>query len=158
MRITSVLQFAISVRFSKFSPKKSDSGPSSKLILPSGAEVTNTPTIARLLARKNPELYSDDLLTSSEIDHFCRVGQKLNFERDARILNDSLLLRTFLTGKQVSVADFLLWAYLRDSKQWNELTDKDKFVNLNRWYGHIGSMKQIKESIFDFFYSFFLVF
>ena len=101
-------------------PFYKESGPVSKLILPSGSEVTNTPTIARLLAQKKPELYSDDLLTSSEIDHFLRVGAKLNFDRDAKILNDSLLLRTFLTGKQVSVADYVLWAYLRDSKQWNE--------------------------------------
>ena len=117
--------------------------------------MTNTPTIARLLAQqqKPAQLYSDDLLTSSEIDHFLRVGAKLNFERDAKILNDSLLLRTFLTGKQVSVADYVLWAYLRDSKQWQELGDQAaKFVNLNRWFGHIGHMNEIKECV-DYFFN-----
>ena len=109
--------------------------------------MTNTPTIARLLAQqqKPTKLYSEDLLTSSEIDHFLRVGAKLNFERDAKILNDSLLLRTFLTGKQVSVADYVLWAYLRDSKQWQDQDQAAKFVNLNRWFGHIGHMNEIKE-------------
>ena len=60
--------------FSK-SLKSTEKGEVSKLILNSGSEVTNAPTIARLLARNSKTLYSDDLLTSSEIDHFIRLGQ-----------------------------------------------------------------------------------
>ena len=59
--------------FSK-SLKSTEKGEVSKLILNSGSEVTNAPTIARLLARNSKTLYSDDLLTSSEIDHFIRLG------------------------------------------------------------------------------------
>ena len=54
--------------------KSTEKGEVSKLILNSGSEVTNAPTIARLLARNSKTLYSDDLLTSSEIDHFIRLG------------------------------------------------------------------------------------
>ena len=64
--------------FSK-SLKSTEKGEVSKLILNSGSEVTNAPTIARLLARNSKTLYSVDLLTSSEIDHFIRLGDKEGF-------------------------------------------------------------------------------
>merc|ERR1711953_88012 len=134
----------LSAVFAK-SLKSIENGSNSKLILDSGSEVTNTPTMARLMARTSKEkLYSDDLLTASEIDHFIRLGDKLNFNRDAKILNDTLLLRTFVTGKEVTVADFLLRAYIRDSRAWNDLKSKENLVNIERWYGHIGQMEQIK--------------
>jgi len=59
--------------FSK-SLKSTEKGEVSKLILNSGSEVTNAPTIAVVLAQKSEKLYSDDLLTSSEIDYFIRLG------------------------------------------------------------------------------------
>jgi bifunctional glutamyl/prolyl-tRNA synthetase len=125
--------------------KSTEKGEVSKLILNSGSEVTNAPTIARLLARNSNKLYSDDLLTSSEIDHFIRLGDKLNFTRDAKVLNDTLLLRTFLTGKELSVADYICWAYIRDSKSWNS-NEGEKMVNLTRWFNHVAQQEPIKKA------------
>ena len=131
-----------------------------KLILNSGSEVTHVPTMARFLARNSkPNLYGDDLRCQGEVDHFLRFGQRLNFSRDASQLNKTLLSRTFLTGqvkiffsnniminekfKEVTVADYLVYAYLRDNAVWNS-EKKDEFTNLIRWFGHIGSQKSVK--------------
>ena len=70
-------------------------------------------------------------------------GDKLNFPRDAKVLNDTLLLRTFLTGKELSVADYVCWAYIRDSKSWNS-NEGEKMVNLTRWFNHVAQMEPIK--------------
>ena len=72
-------------------------------------------------------------------------GDKLNFPRDAKILNDTLLLRTFLTGKELSVADYICWAYIRDSKSWNS-NEGEKMVNLTRWFNHVAQMEPIKKA------------
>ena len=70
-------------------------------------------------------------------------GDKLNFPRDAKVLNDTLLLRTFLTGKELSVADYICWAYIRDSKSWNS-NEGEKMVNLTRWFNKVAQMEPIK--------------
>jgi len=75
-------------------------GPTSKLILNSGSEVTHVPTMARFLTRASKtNLYGSDLQRHSEVDHFLRFGQRLNFNRDMTSLNQTLLSRTFLVGK-----------------------------------------------------------
>jgi len=124
--------------------KSVENGKESKLILNSGSEVTHVPTMARFLARNSkPNLYGDDLRCQGEVDHFLRFGQRLNFSRDASQLNKTLLSRTFLTGQEVTVADYLVYAYLRDNAVWNS-EKKDEFTNLIRWFGHIGSQKSVK--------------
>ena len=69
----------------------------------------------------------------------------MNFTRDAKVLNDTLLLRTFLTGKELSVADYICWAYIRDSKSWNS-NEGEKMVNLTRWFNHVAQMEPIKNA------------
>ena len=44
--------------------------------------------------------------------------------------------------KEVTVADYLVFAYLRDNAVWNS-EKKDEFTNLIRWFGHIGSKKSV---------------
>ena len=60
-------------------------------------------------------------------------------------MNDTLLLRTFLTGKELSVADYICWAYIRDSKSWNS-NEGEKMVNLTRWFNHVAQMDPIKNA------------
>jgi hypothetical protein len=80
--------------------KNVEAGTESKLVLNSGSEVTHVPTMARFLARSSkPNLYGDDLKCQSEVDHFLRFGQRLDYARDVSSLNDTLLSRTFLIGK-----------------------------------------------------------
>ena len=80
--------------------KNVETGPSSKLVLNSGSEVTHVPTMARFLTRASKtNLYGGDLLGQSEVDHFLRMGQKLNFDKDINSLDATLLSRTFLVGK-----------------------------------------------------------
>ena len=69
----------------------------------------------------------------------------MNFPRDAKVLNDTLLLRTFLTGKELSVADYICWAYIRDSKSWNS-NEGEKMINLTRWFNHVAQMEPIKNA------------
>jgi hypothetical protein len=57
--------------------KAVEEGKTTKLVLNSGSEVEHVPTIGRMLARtgKN-ELYTNDILKQSEVDHFMRVGAR----------------------------------------------------------------------------------
>ena len=74
-----------------------------------------------------------------------KKGDRLNFQRDAKVLNDTLLLRTIFTGKELPVADYICWAFIRDSKSWDSNKD-EKMVNLTRWFNHVAQMEPIKKA------------
>merc|ERR1712130_3714 len=128
--------------------KTVESGKDSKLILNSGSEVIHVPTMARFLARadKKTALYGGDLKAQSEVDHFLRFGQRLDFARDAQSLDKTLLPRTFLVGKELSIADYLVYAYLRDTAGWNDTAASAKFQNISRWFGHIGHLESVRNA------------
>lgn len=87
--------------------KNVEAGNSSKLILNSGSEVTHVPSMARFLTRTSKtSLYGDDLRSQSEVDHFLRFSQRLNFNRDMATLNHTLLSRTFLVGKVMALLQY----------------------------------------------------
>lgn len=125
--------------------KAVEEGKTTKLVLNSGSEVEHVPTIGRMLARtgKN-ELYTNDILKQSEVDHFMRVGARFSFDRDIAKLDSTLLYRTFVVGNELTVADYLLYAFVRDQAAWSG--SSEKFINVNRWFNHIQQMAPVKQA------------
>ena len=39
-----------------------------------------------------------------------------------------------------------MFAYLRDNADWCDVAQSSKFVNVNRWFGHIGHMEPVKSA------------
>mmetsp|Transcript_5939 Transcript_5939/g.21738 ORF Transcript_5939/g.21738 Transcript_5939/m.21738 type:complete len:715 (-) Transcript_5939:1426-3570(-) len=67
--------------------------------------------------------YAEDVLAAGDVKRACNE------------LNAQLVLRTYLTGSSLSIADLLVWQVLKGAREWNSGTQA-AFAHLFRWYSH----------------------
>lgn len=86
----------------------------------------------------------------TEINHwmtFCLgpLTSKNEFSNALEILNKSLAPVTYLVGKRITIADFVVFATLYQSSQWNSfILKKNAPTNILRWYNFISSQQAVK--------------
>ncbi|KAI3657184.1 hypothetical protein MP638_007461 [Amoeboaphelidium occidentale] len=114
----------------------------------------------RLVARSvgGTDLVGSTPEASTAIDYWIDYAH-LNLEgTDYKLLtksfaemNHHLKMRTFFVGYSLSLADLVLWGYLRGSMVFQKLikTPPFDYVNLVRWYNFIGSFDGVEESVVE---------
>ncbi|XP_078435221.1 glutamyl/glutaminyl-tRNA synthetase, class Ic [Wolffia australiana] len=113
----------------------------------SKAELSGLPEILRFVGRNvdNPHaLYDHSAEESREIDVWLNFAPTFSsgpeFESACANVNGYLLLRTFLVGHSISIADFIIWSGLAATGQrWASLKKSNKYPNLARWFDSIES-------------------
>uniref|UniRef100_A0A8D2LLE5 Bifunctional glutamate/proline--tRNA ligase n=1 Tax=Varanus komodoensis TaxID=61221 RepID=A0A8D2LLE5_VARKO len=100
---------------------------------------TDVNSIARYLARiaTSSGLYGSNLLEHTEIDHWMefsttKLSDPTKFALALQELNNSLSLRTYLVGNTLSLADFSVWAALKE-----QLLQSNCPVHVKRWYNFL---------------------
>ncbi|KAK5648583.1 hypothetical protein RI129_003475 [Pyrocoelia pectoralis] len=111
--------------------------------------------IVRIIARsfEDSKLYGSNAIEKTEVDHWLTytlgpLNSKHEFLTALEYLNKILGPRTFLVGKRLTIADFVVFAVLYANKQWKEfVSQKYVPVNLLRWYNYINVQKCVKKTI-----------
>ncbi|KAM6324331.1 bifunctional glutamate/proline--tRNA ligase [Aegotheles albertisi] len=106
---------------------------------------TDVNSIARYLARVagSAGLYGLNLLEHTEIDHWLefsatKLSTASQFPSAVQELNHCLSLRTYLVGNSLSLADFCVWAVLKDNNIWQEQLQQNRApVHAKRWYSFL---------------------
>ncbi|KAK4884370.1 hypothetical protein RN001_000641 [Aquatica leii] len=111
--------------------------------------------VARIIARKLAEdqLYGTNPTEKSEVDHWLSVAlgplsSKQDFIQGIQSLNNILSFVTYLVGKRLTIADFIVFAALYINKQWQGLVSKKEApANLLRWYNFLKGQDFVKKVI-----------
>ncbi|KAK9886701.1 hypothetical protein WA026_017618 [Henosepilachna vigintioctopunctata] len=113
-----------------------------------------TPDILRAISRFcQSNLYGGTPLEKTQIDHWLcytlgPLSLKNEFSSALTHLNNILGPITFLVGKQLTIADFAIFASLYANKQWQDLLSKSAAPdNVLRWYKFIESLEYVKKVI-----------
>uniref|UniRef100_F6T8P3 Bifunctional glutamate/proline--tRNA ligase n=1 Tax=Ciona intestinalis TaxID=7719 RepID=F6T8P3_CIOIN len=88
-------------------------------------------------------------VSATEVDHWVGFAASgaLQRQNDGEFidalssLDSALSLRTFLVGSQISFADMVVWAVLRESNG----TSKTKYVNISRWFNFLYNLPQFQK-------------
>ncbi|XP_043720291.1 glutamate--tRNA ligase, cytoplasmic [Telopea speciosissima] len=111
-----------------------------------GLKLRGTTVLLRYLGRVAaiPNFYGQDALEAGQIDEWLEYAfifsRGSEFESGCSYVDDYLLLRTFLVGSSLSVADIAIWAGLAGSGQrWESLRKSKKYQNLVRWFNSIAA-------------------
>ncbi|KAF6171211.1 hypothetical protein GIB67_001926 [Kingdonia uniflora] len=89
-------------------------------------------------------LYGQDAVESSQIDEWIDYSAVFSsgseFEKACSYVDGYLLLKTFLVGYNLSIADIEIWSALAGSGQrWESLRKSKKYQHLTRWYNSIST-------------------
>ncbi|XP_077269800.1 uncharacterized protein LOC143901394 isoform X1 [Temnothorax americanus] len=106
--------------------------------------------VSRYLARTiNPALYDDTCPHKrTEIDHWISCAMVLqNKEKNELLnyLNNVLLVRTWLVGNRLTLADIHVFSVLHN-KEYMKLHESD-YCNVTRWYKHMRSLPVVSNAI-----------
>lgn len=114
-----------------------------------GEELRGVSTLLRYLGRSSnlPGFYGRDPITSCQVDEWIDYSGSLSsgaaFETCCLHIDSFLILRTFLVGNSLTIADISIMAGLAASGQrWDSLLKTAKFKHLTRWYNSILSQNQ----------------
>ncbi|XP_077280024.1 glutamyl-prolyl-tRNA synthetase [Temnothorax americanus] len=107
--------------------------------------------ISRYLARIiNPALYGDTCPHKrTEVDHWisCAMASQNKEKNDLlNFMNDVLLVRTWLVGNRLTLADIHVFSVLHN-EEYIKLHESDKYCNVTRWYKHMQSLPVVSNSI-----------
>ncbi|CAA6659634.1 unnamed protein product [Spirodela intermedia] len=96
------------------------------------------------VAQDPPALYERSAQESQEIDmwldYVSTLSSGAEFEAACANIDGYLLLRTFLVGYSISVADIVIWSGLAGTGQrWASLKKSNKYPNLVRWFDAIAT-------------------
>ncbi|KAF5300527.1 hypothetical protein FQR65_LT09148 [Abscondita terminalis] len=111
--------------------------------------------VARIVARKlnESQLYGCNATEKTEVDHWLTyalgpISSKQDFMQGIQSLNSVLGPLTYLVGKRLTIADFVVFAALYANKQWQGLISKKEApTNLLRWYNFLKGQDFIKKTI-----------
>jgi len=95
------------------------------------------------LASEKKELLGNSLVEQAAIQHFCGIAKEIPDTSDEslfEILNQTLVLRTYIVGYQVSLADCVMWSRLARAAQ------KPKGPYLSRWFQHIDNLPAVTKA------------
>ncbi|KAG1651553.1 Bifunctional glutamate/proline--tRNA ligase [Nymphon striatum] len=99
-----------------------------------------------------PQLFGQDLLSRSEVNHWCTFSN-LNLSGDASktntldCLNKALSARTYLVGNSLSLADIYVFSSIyKDGLLAKLKTDSNRFGNVLRWYNFLCQESFIEEA------------
>ena len=56
-----------------------------------------------------------------------------------------LKINVYNICKELTIADYVVFAYLRDNAKWND-ENSGKYLALNRWFGHISHLEPVKSA------------
>eukprot|EP00262_Sarcandra_glabra_P015549 TRINITY_DN4809_c0_g1_i1.p1 TRINITY_DN4809_c0_g1~~TRINITY_DN4809_c0_g1_i1.p1 ORF type:complete len:740 (+),score=121.83 TRINITY_DN4809_c0_g1_i1:93-2312(+) len=112
----------------------------------SGMELHGTNVLLRYLGRVAtlPNFYGLDALESAQIDEWLEYAPIFSsgseFETACGHVEGYLLLRTFLVGYSLSIADIAIWSGLAGSgPRWDSLRKSKKYQSLVRWFNSIAT-------------------
>lgn len=109
--------------------------------------------MARAIAKfYNPALAGKTSLETTEVNHWLTFSlgsfSKHEFPNALEALNKSLAPVTFLVGKSITIADFIVFAALYVSQQWKlMILNKTAPVNVLRWYNFINNQQAVKNTL-----------
>ncbi|XP_050316358.1 bifunctional glutamate/proline--tRNA ligase [Anthonomus grandis grandis] len=110
--------------------------------------------VARSVSKRLlPNLYGASAIQSTEVDHWLTFAEgplssKYNFFNALQVLDRSLGSVTYLANNQLTIADFIVFATLYVSKQFNDLSAKKAIpANVERWFEFIRSQEVVEQSI-----------
>lgn len=110
--------------------------------------------IARAISRGVlPALYGNDAIEMTEVDHWLTFAlgpltAKYDFFNAIQVLDRALAPVTYLANKRLSIADFIVFATLYASKQYEDLVLKKAIpVNLQRWFNFINSQEAVENAL-----------
>nr|XP_045614961.1 bifunctional glutamate/proline--tRNA ligase-like [Procambarus clarkii] len=123
-------------------------GKNTCLDLTDSISLTSSHSISRHVAQVNPalELYPSHSLHQTEVDHWLSIasgpllcgGEDISATLDQ--LNKALAPSEVLVGKNVTVADFEVFAALYSNAAWHALLDSNEApVNVQRWYNFMAT-------------------
>ncbi|CAH2002238.1 unnamed protein product [Acanthoscelides obtectus] len=107
--------------------------------------------LARALAKLHcPNLYGTTAVETTEVDHWLTfalgpLNTRNEFAKSVELLNKALAPVTYLVGKSLTIADFIVFAALNVNQQWETLiSNKSAQKNVLRWYSFIKSQESVK--------------
>eukprot|EP01133_Synstelium_polycarpum_P009746 gene9746-11381_t len=121
-------------------------------LVPSGDMITGSYSCAKYLARSTPSssLYGSDALSATRCDEW--IDKIAHFKTDAISalvvqLNEHFVLRTFLVGYAITIADIALFARIQLVKELkDEIVNKAKNLpHLNRWLAYLNTLAAFQE-------------
>ncbi|CAG0883237.1 unnamed protein product [Darwinula stevensoni] len=119
-------------------------GETTALAVSAETTFTTQESICRYVARqvRGAYLYGDGALKNAEVDHWVRycLGPLSNEEAEKclKYIDDALLPVQYLTGNQLTIADFMVWSYIHEMMHSNpKLNRKTMPGNVIRWYEFI---------------------
>ncbi|KAJ4954577.1 hypothetical protein NE237_011360 [Protea cynaroides] len=122
------------------------SGSTPFLQLTCGSKLHGTNVLLRYLGREAaiPNFYRQNALEAGQVDEWLEYASIFSrgseFESGCAYVDEYLLLRTFLVGSSLSVADIAIWAGLAGSGQrWESIRKSKKYQNLVRWFNSIAA-------------------
>lgn len=111
---------------------------------PSGLKLHGTNILLRYLGRvvDIPNFYGKDALESAQIDEWLDYASIFSsgsqFEAACAHVDSHLVLRTFLVGYSLSIADIAIWSALAGiGQRWESLRKSNKYQHLVRWFNSI---------------------
>ncbi|KAJ4961096.1 hypothetical protein NE237_021006 [Protea cynaroides] len=122
------------------------SGSTPFLQLTCGSKLHGTTVLLRYLGREAaiPNFYRQNALEAGQVDEWLEYASIFShgseFESGCAYVDEYLLLRTFLVGSSLSVADIAIWAGLAGAGQrWESIRKSKKYQNLVRWFNSIAA-------------------
>lgn len=110
--------------------------------------------LARAIAKLyDPQLAGSTPLETTEINHWLTLSlgplsSKSEFSTALETLNKFLAPVTYLVGKKITIADFIVFGALYVSQQWKSLVlNKSAPVNVLRWYNFISNQPAVKNTL-----------
>lgn len=110
--------------------------------------------LARAIAKfYDPQLAGNTPLETTEINHWLTfalgpLSSKSEFSNSLETLNKFLAPVTYLVGKKITIADFIVFASLYVSQHWKLLVlNNTAPVNVLRWYNFINNQPAVKNAL-----------
>ncbi|CAG9813214.1 unnamed protein product [Phaedon cochleariae] len=115
---------------------------------------SNSNNLARSIANSfSPDLRGSTVTEITEVDHWLSLSlgplnKKGEFVSALDILNRSLGPVTYLVGKSLTIADFVVFSSLYVSRQWSEqLSSNSAPVNVLRWYNFMKAQNCVQNTL-----------
>jgi glutamyl-tRNA synthetase len=145
----------IIAQYANIEPVYDESIPSPTLVDNSNATYNGNVAIAKYLGPSLKNLVGSSRIESSQIeDYFQYVLLELStkdfkaFTASLVSLENSLSFKSFLVGYSETLADFLVFASLKESIIWNGKSfNKDSFVNVQRWFNTILKLENVSKAL-----------
>ncbi|XP_018576950.1 eukaryotic translation elongation factor 1 epsilon-1 [Anoplophora glabripennis] len=114
--------------------------------------VTNI--VLSMLIESNSNLWSKDSLEKAEIQqwleygivHVIHIDEPQNLRQILSDLNDMLATKTYLVSYKLTVADVMLYYILINAMVAMSYLDKQKYMNLSRWFDNLQQDACIRQS------------